>query len=711
MKWLKRLLILLLVLLILAGATAAYLVATFDPNEHKERLSAAVKEHTGRDLVIEGDIGLTFFPRLGLTLGETWLSNAEGFADEPFARIGEVELSVALMPLLRREVQVERILLDGLTLNLERDAQGRTNWDDLVAEAEESIEEPPEARAPRETPGLRDLDIGGVVIRNARVSWRDAQAGTALRLDPFNLELGRLRFGEETSLEMSLTLHQEAPAMTTALDLKSRVMLDPPAQRYDLRGLAVAVDVSGETVPDLSVGMRADVSADLAQGLAVLERLNVQLLGVELTGQVRVQDLNADKPRAIGELRSNTFSARRALEQLGETPPETADPDVLKSVSLEAAFEADADAASLTRLLIRLDDTRMEGNARVSQYDKPVVRAELDVDRINLDRYLPPPSEEPADAPAGPAAEREGWPEDPIELPVEMLRSLNVNAGLAVGELIVSRLTLTRLSVTLTARDGLVELKPFTGRLYEGSIEAGMSLDVRGDTPRYSFEQALRGVRIGPLLDDLTEGEGKLAGTTRLDARITTRGDSVRDMVSALNGDGSFEFANGAVKGINIAQIIRDAEARFRGRPVERSDEPNQTDFSELTGSFTIREGVVRNEDLRASSPLLRVRGAGSADLPREQLDYRVDTTLVATLEGQGGRSLDELRGVNLPIRIRGPFSDPSFSLDLKPVLEGRVREEVERRIEEQVSPRIEEQREEVERQLRERLPSLPRLR
>ncbi|OOG25971.1 membrane assembly protein AsmA [Thioalkalivibrio denitrificans] len=709
MKWFKRVLILLLALLILAGATAAYLVATFDPNEHKDRISAAVKEQTGRDLVIEGEIGLTLFPRLGVSLGDTWLSNAEGFTDEPFARIREVELSVALMPLLRRELQVEQIRLVGLALNLERDAQGRTNWDDLV-EAAETPDEPVEPRlerVPGEAPALRDIDVGGLVIRDASVSWRDEQAGTALRLDPFNMELGRIRLGEPTPLEMSLRLHQEEPAMTAEMDLNARLTIDLEAQRYDLRRLVAAVDLSGEELPaDLSARIRADVGADLAAGTAAIDDLSVETLGLTLSGRMAVRGLDADNPRVSGELSSDTFSVRTLLRELGEEPPETADPDVLENVSVELAFEADADAASLTSLAVRLDDTRLTGNARVSQYDSPAIRAELDVDRINLDRYLPPPADEPVAPPRdAPEAEREGWPDDPIELPVEMLRSLNVNAGLAVGEMIINGLTLTQLSLTLSARDGLVELKPFSGRLYEGSIEAAMSLDVRGDTPRYAFEQQLRGVRMGPLLDDMSEdGEGLLAGTTRLNARINTRGQSVKDLVSALNGSGDFEFADGAVKGINIAQIIRDAEARLRGQSVERTDEPNQTDFSELRGSFTIRDGIVTNEDLSASSPLLRVRGQGNADLPRERLDYRVNATLVATLEGQSGRSLDELRGVNLPIRIRGPFSDPSVSLDLASVMEGRAREEAERRLREEVTPRIEEQREGLEEQLRDRL-------
>ncbi|MFN2348459.1 MAG: AsmA family protein [Thioalkalivibrio sp.] len=706
MKWLKRALIALVVLAVLAGVLAAYLIATFDPNAYKDRISAAVKEQTGRDLVIEGEIGLTLFPRLGLSLGETYLSNAEGFGDEPFARIGEVTLSVALMPLLRRDLQVSAVRLVELNLNLARDAQGRNNWDDLVAEADAPATDDRPDHEPG-GPGLRDLDIGGVEVRNARVTWRDEQAGSALRLDPLNLTLGRIRPGVESPLELSLSLYQEDPAMRVSVDLNALVNLDPASQRYALRRMVAAIEAEGESLPrTIEAKLEADMAVNLADGVASIERMTLETLGLQLVGLVQVRDLDGDKPMVTGELRSNTFSVRELLEKLGQAVPETADPEVLKNVALDLAFEADAEAASLTQLLVQLDDTRLRGNARVSNYERPAILAELDVDRINLDRYLPPPADEPASAPAD-APAREGWPDDPIELPVEMLRSLNVNAKLAIAEMTVSRLKLTAISLTLVSRDGLVEIRPLTGNLYEGSVEARMSLDVRGNTPRYAFEPKLQGVSIGPLLDDLAEDEGKLAGTTRLNASINSRGSSVKQMVSALNGTGDFEFANGAIKGINIAQIIRDTEARFRGRAVEKSDEPNQTDFSELRGSFNIANGVLTNNDLSASSPLLRVQGQGTADLPQEQLDYRADTTLVASLEGQGGRGLEELRGVNLPIRVRGPFSDPSFSLDLKPVLEGRVREEVERKIEESVQPRIDEQRESIEQRLRDRLPGL----
>ncbi|HSP01478.1 MAG TPA: AsmA family protein, partial [Thioalkalivibrio sp.] len=500
-------------------------------------------------------------------------------------------------------------------------------WDDLVAEAEADAPAP-EDRPGHEPggPGLRDLDIGGVEIRDARVTWRDEQAGSALRLDPLNLTLGRIRPGVESPLELSLSLYQEDPAMRVSVDLNALVNLDPASQRYALRRMVAAIEAEGESLPrTMEARLEADMAVNMADGVASVERMTLETLGLQLVGLVQVQNLDGDKPKVTGEVRSNTFSVRELLEKLGQAVPETADPEVLKNVAVDLAFEADAEAASLTQLLVQLDDTRLGGNAQVSNYERPAIRAELDVDRINLDRYLPPPADEPASAPSGDAPAREGWPDDPIELPVEMLRSLNVNAKLAIAEMTVSRLNLTAISLTLMARDGLVEIRPLTGNLYEGSVEARMSLDVRGNTPRYAFEPALQGVNIGPLLDDLAEDEGKLAGTTRLSASINTRGNSVKQMVSALNGAGDFEFANGAVKGINIAQVIRDTEARLRGRTVEKGDEPNQTDFSELLGSFNIANGVVTNNDLRASSPLLRVQGEGTADLPQEQVDYRVD--------------------------------------------------------------------------------------
>ncbi|MCA1791836.1 MAG: AsmA family protein [Thioalkalivibrio sp.] len=365
------------------------------------------------------------------------------------------------------------------------------------------------------------------------------------------------------------------------------------------------------------------------------------------------------------------------IESLGLQPPDTADSDVLRRIAIDLSVSGGTDRLAVNPLIITLDDSTLRGQGGMDlSGPRPLINFELRGDRLDLDRYLPPEVEQ-ARVPEVPGEVAET--EIPIDLPAELMRSLDIDGNLRLDGLTLFGLTLEGIEMKLRARDGEWRMEPLVGNGYEGRLESHLTVDARRDVPRYAARVRLENIAIGALLEALRQEESRLLGTGNVDLEIDAVGASVDVLTSSLNGKGEMRFTDGAVRGINVARIIRHADARLRGEAPEDDGEPNETDFTELTGSFRIENGVVRNDDLVASSPLLRAAGRGSADLPEQTMDYRVDTTLVATIEGQSGRSLDDLRGVNLPIRITGTFSEPRFRLDLEDVVRERVDERVRR--------------------------------
>jgi len=235
-----------------------------------------------------------------------------------------------------------------------------------------------------------------------------------------------------------------------------------------------------------------------------------------------------------------------------------------------------------------------------------------------------------------------------------------------------------------------------SAKLYEGSYSGATRLDVRGKTPLLTLDESLQGVQAGPLLKDLF-GKERITGKAMMNAKLTLRGAIAAEMKQTLSGSAAFSFTDGAVKGVNIAKLLRDAQAILKGGVAAgpAGDEPNQTDFSELSGTVTLANGVARNEDLSAKSPLLRVTGRGSADLVNERMDYLVNATVVATLEGQGGRGLEQLKGLTVPIRISGPFASLSYRPDVEAVVKGRAQE------------KLDEKKQELKQKLQEKLRDL----
>jgi AsmA protein len=231
-----------------------------------------------------------------------------------------------------------------------------------------------------------------------------------------------------------------------------------------------------------------------------------------------------------------------------------------------------------------------------------------------------------------------------------------------------------------------------------------VGLDVRGGTPALKIDQEATRILIGPLLKDLADMD-KLEGSGDFKANLTSSGQSVRQLKRGLNGNLNFKFADGAVKGINLAKLLRDAKARLSGETVAVSNEEEKTDFSELSGSGVFTNGILNNRDLLAKSPFLRVDGAGKVNIVLENLDYTVKVIVVNTSKGQGGKELEELKGVPIPVHLEGPWSKPKWKVDLAKVLEEQQKEKLKQKLQEKVQKELPGVQEKLPEGVRDKLP------
>ena len=774
-----------LVLLVALVVAAPFII---DPNDYRDEISTVVERQTGRELTIEGDIGLSVFPWLGLELGAVRLGNAKGFGPEPFARIEEADVRVKLLPLLRREVEMDTVTLHGLRLNLARQADGTTNWADLA-------EGKPAEAAPEEEPAADGraaaaLALGGLRVRDARLVWDDRMLEKRYVVENLTLTSGAIQLAEPFPVDLAFDFQSDAPKASGHIEFGGEITADLEAQRYRLEGLGASARVEGPVVPGGKVAaelkadaLAADLAADTAnvQGLvltsagarvegkadvkglsagpngggrlrlvlddpaalfealgaapeglkpaalegaaveaplafdlkaqtATIEPLTVTAAGLELSGRAAASDLQKT-PRVEGQLESNEFSPRKLMQRLGLELPEMKDDEALGRARLALGFEASPAHVDVEPLKLELDETTLTGSAAAREFAKPVVRFDLKADRLNADRYLPPKQEGTAATPAQAAAAGAG------QLPLEPLRRLDVRGSVGLDSLQLLNMKVSQLRAEVDGRNGQFRVHPITMKLYDGGYSGDMRFDVRGKRPKFDVNEKLEGVQVGPLLADLV-GKDHVTGTAFVTADLKGAGIEPEVVRRTLSGKAAFRFQNGAVKGINIAQMLRKAQAALGGGSAPE-DAAKKTDFTELKGSVRIDKGVVRNDDLSAKSPLLRVDGAGQANIVKETVDYRVETSVVGTLKGQGGKGLDELKGLTIPIRVHGPFTKPDFDVELDSVLKAKakqaveekkdkLKEEAERKLEEKVKEETEGKAEDaVKEKLKDKLDGL----
>ena len=678
MKLVRWLGFLVLALIVLVAAAAVILPLVVDPNDYKDEITAVVKEQTGRDLRIEGDLKLSVFPWLGIETGELSLSNAPGFGDTPFASLQDAEVRVMLLPLLSKKVEASTVVLNGLTLNLARAANGHTNWDDLVKPAAEQPQAAPEP-GKSGAPALAALAIGGVSVENARVVWDDQQAGARYEVKDLDLTLGEIVPGEPIDFDLAVKLEASEPQLDGGLQLQGVLGFSEDLKRFQLSDLTAKLDAKGPTLPGgaLSAKLTTAVTVDLDKQTLAIPSLVAETLDLTLKASVQGEAIQSEAPRFSGKLAVNEFVPRELLHKLKIELPEMSDPTVLGKADLGLDFAATTSSADIRNLQLRFDASTLSGKLAVSDFARQSLRFDLALDEIDVDRYLPPP---PPDAPKAAPTPAEAAAAGAGSLPLDTLRALDVAGTLRIAKLKAYQLRSSDVRVTIKAANGVIRVHPAEARMYDGQYQGDITLNVKGKQPRIALNESVSGVQVGPLLKDML-GEEKLLGRVDLTAKLNGRGADPQSIQKTLNGKVAFGFHEGAIKGINVAQLLREANAKLKGQPVPKQSGPNQTDFSELTGTARIKKGIVTNNDLSLLSPLLRVSGKGTVDLPRQTQDYLLTTKIVGSLQGQGGKDLKDLKGIAIPVRIKGSFAEPKFKVELDKVLKDAVKKKAQKKL------------------------------
>ena len=644
LKWLAAVVGVILVLFIAAAILIPLLI---DPNDYKQELVEQVKDHTGRDLLIDGDIELTVFPWIGIKFGKVVLSNAAGFDNPVFAGTDKVSIRIKLLPLLSKRLEMDTVTVHGLTLNLARDANGHNNWDDLdKAGGDGSASSGSTSTGSgggSEGGAAVALAIGGLDIDDANLSWIDASQNQRFEIANLSVATGAIGSGEPVDLKIALDVQVGEPAI------------------------------------DSHVSIEGVLDYDAAEKSLLVDKLQLEVEDLKLSGRIRISNLDT-APVTDGTISVAEFDAKKLLESLSLEAPRTSDPDALTRVSLESAIRAGSNQLAINPLTIRIDDSTLSGEVSLPDLKSQALRFDLAVDAIDVDRYLAPEKEKSGNSATAPAVATPGagaGAAAATALPNEALRKLDAIGRMKIGKLKVAKLNLTAVDMSVKAKNGLIKLNPLDANLYSGTYRGNIVVDARGKTPRLTVDENLRGVLAGPLLKDL-KGHDPIAGAADVNVALQTMGASADEVKKSLNGSADFAFTKGAINGVNIARMIREAYARIKGTKLPAEEVEQKTDFSELRASLNIVNGIASNDDFIAMTPLLRINGKGTANLPAETMDYRVQATVVTTLKGAGGEELKDLVGIPIPIHVTGSFADPRYALDTQALAEALAKSKLQ---------------------------------
>jgi AsmA protein len=583
--------------------------------------------------------------------------------------VKDASVIVDVLSLLSMQPEIDQLILDGLTLRLQKNRNGQTNWDDLVQvddSADNSAPEQQEAEPKQgQSSGIELAGyFGGLDIRNVNVKWQDDSQGESYDLLIETLATGRIAEGKAFPLQLVMSVNSKDQLAAT-LNLQASALLEQ--QHIKLTSLLLTSTASGSLIPFQQVDLK--LAADIDFSLA---RQMVGISGFSTTVQSTGGVLSSSKTTLSGEISFDLEKQWLKIAALdlqsdiaGDSVPNQQMKVAFSSRQLEMILPARS--INLQNIAIALNENNFTGFIKVADYARPDVSFELASKQFDVDKLLG----KSADAEQQKPVEQETTKDIEIKLPMEMLRQLKLDGKLSIASLVVQGLHLNDVSVKLVADNGIVALKPISVNLYDGSLVGEVEVNAQGKQPVYRVSQQLSSFHIGEFLQDFMQDD-MLSGNADVDIKLKTQGEWLSQLKANLNGDIGVKVLDGALKGFNLRQKIKVAQAKLK-REKKPEIRPEVTDFSSLMLSAKITDGVLTTDDLDMQAPLIRVGGKGSVNLLEETVNYLVNAKLVATTKGQQGGSADELTGLTIPVLIKGSWLSPDFDVQLDEIFKAKL--------------------------------------
>jgi AsmA protein len=626
MKAIKILLFGIAGLIALAVLALGAAMAVVDGQFVKTRLEAAMKEKN-RTLKIDGVPQLRLFPVARIALGKTSLSEPGG--DKLFLSFDSAEVAVRVMPLLSGEVALETLKVSGLKANVVRRRDGTMNFADLAGKAGEK---PAQGKAPP------DLRLAEVNVEKVQLVYRDEASGQELEVADLNLKTGRLDGQTPGDVMLSAKITGKKPEA----DLRAQAT---GALRFNLGKAEFAFD-------KFSAQLKGRYEQDAVAAEFSAPKLEVTHAGasgseVKASFLVKGPQRNVDARLLIAAM---TGSATALTIPSVALDVDAAVAGISVKAKIDAAIKANLAKQELQADVSgKLDDSALKAKIELTNFAPPKANFDASIDHLNLDRYLPQKKEAKAD--------------DRVDLAV--LKGKTVAGKIAIGALTVRRIKLENVKAEIKLDAGKLEVAPYMANLYGGTLASALTMDADGNKIR--AKETVQNVALGALLHDALQKD-VLDGRGNVTLDVQTAGGTVTALKKALAGSARVEMKDGAIKGINLAESARNAKAALGGKQA-KADASQKTDFSEMSASFKIANGVAHNDDLKALSPFLRLGGAGNLDIGRNTIDYEAKATLAATAKGQGGAG--NVAGVTIPVKLSGALDDPSWHVDYSGLLGG----------------------------------------
>ncbi|GLS89763.1 cell envelope biogenesis protein AsmA [Psychromonas marina] len=640
----KLLIKLSIAVIVLVFAGIVLLLVLVNPNDYKPQIEAQVKQSINRDLHIKGDIGWTFFPQLGFSSGQIELDNLQGFDKPHLVKVNEAAIGINILPLLKGQISLGELILDGFEVTLLTAKDGSSNMDNMgptekSSATDSTTEEITSPASDSEASSFFDMsktELAGISINNAIIEIEDLQTGSYQKIAINEIKLGQFALNKETPLSINTKLIIDD--LQAQITLSTMLLVNTDLSEISLKALQLDTDVSTDALPN--GGLKSTLKTDI---IYLANSKKVTLDGVDINTVISGDNLPNKK--------------------------------VTTQLNADINYQLNNQLASINNLKLMIDQLTLDGELSVQTGQLTKVRYALVANEWDLNPYLPKTEQSTSSTSDQKTGTNEKSAEQEVEPDLSFLNGLDIDGTLKIAGLMVEKIKIGEINKHLIINKGKAQLKPLTAQLYDGLLTLNGNIDASKGLNKYQVSTQLKGVQLRPLLTDAAEVD-LLSGNTNFNFNGKGQGLTTSKIKQGITGKGNFSLLDGELYGVNIPQEIRTIKAKLKGQSAPSSDSIKKTDFASLKGDFSIAKGLVNNQKLLMLSPVMRLDGSGLVHIIEETLDYKLSITPLS--KSTEDTDYVDLTGITIPMLIKGSFTDPSISLDTDGALKEHLKTQLD---------------------------------
>jgi AsmA protein len=645
-----------------------------NPNNYKSEITGFIKSKSGRNVTIEGDISLAIIPWFGVKTGKILVDNKTDFSDKAFASVDSSEIKLKPFPLLSGKVEVNSVVLEGLTLNLVKDPQGHNNWDDLFATTPQRT---PSGTANQSSQNITDSNpsviaaLGAINLKKGHVTWENRLAGKTFDFNNIEFSTDKVVLGEHLDINMTADIAGNQFSFPGSIKADIGLQADESLRNINLDNSKL--EWSGKRLPS---DQPLTAVIDLDETIINIKQQTLKSSGLVLqSGGIKIRaDVNGeqilDKPALQGQITVEPFNLGLALKQWGINRLVFSDAKAMSGFSLKSQYRLTTESAELINLDAVLDDSHGKGSFGINNFAAPVVSFDLSVDAIDLDRYLPPQDKAEMTTPGLALAA------GTISLPLDWLKKLDANGKLTLGKLKINRMNIQDAHLTVSGKNGSINVQQSAKPFYQGDYSSDLTINANTEKPQLALRENISNIQLEPYLQDI-KGKAKLGGLLTTTTTLQGEGNNAKAIRTNLSGQVNFFLKDGFVQGFNLDKIIDQAKNAVKNsNKATEKGLSNQTAFKVIKGSLTINKGQINNNDLVIHTAAFRSKGEGTVLIETGQLDYKMSTKLLKAKAT--ANSPEEFHSTPVVIHVGGTFNKPEFTLDVEALLSDKNKARLE---------------------------------